>query len=210
MSARFVRPALVAFALAGVLVLVLAPAAAACPFCDGGPDGVNEVRDGIFDEQFWPRVAATVAPFPVLAGVVWIAMAASGAEDAMAATAAITTWVAMWWVFEPVPIPATSLLPFALLPLTGVLKSGEAGAALGDSVILLLLGAFLLSKALEKSGVHERFAAAMIRLVGRHGGGRPAGRRYHLNRKPISRDRPYSCPSGFSRWSLSNRLMTFT
>jgi hypothetical protein len=70
MSARFVRPALVAFALAGVLVLVLAPAAAACPFCDGGPDGVNEVRDGVFDENFWPRVAATLAPFPVLAGVV--------------------------------------------------------------------------------------------------------------------------------------------
>ena len=60
-----------------VLVLVLlvgvagfAPHAAACTFCNGGADGVNEVRDGVFDEQFWPRVVAVVAPFPVLAGIV--------------------------------------------------------------------------------------------------------------------------------------------
>jgi len=37
-------------------------------------------------------------------------------------------------------------------------------------VILLLMGAFMLSKAIEKSGVHERFALGMIRLVGGSGG----------------------------------------
>lgn len=53
-----------------VLVAVMVPQASACPFCDGGPSGVNEVRDGIFDQNFWPRVAATLAPFPILAGIV--------------------------------------------------------------------------------------------------------------------------------------------
>jgi hypothetical protein len=53
----------------GLLVL-LAPVAPACPFCDGGPSGVNEVRAGIFDSHFWPRVAATLAPFPILASLV--------------------------------------------------------------------------------------------------------------------------------------------
>lgn len=52
------------------LVVAFAPPATACPFCDGGPSGVNEVRDGIFDATFWPRVAATLAPFPLLAGIV--------------------------------------------------------------------------------------------------------------------------------------------
>jgi hypothetical protein len=42
----------------------------ACPLCDGGPSGVNEVRANIFDDSFWPRVAATAAPFPVFAGIV--------------------------------------------------------------------------------------------------------------------------------------------
>ena len=53
-----------------VLVAAFAPKATACPFCDGGPSGVNEVREGVFDDNFWPRVAATLAPFPVLAGIV--------------------------------------------------------------------------------------------------------------------------------------------
>ncbi len=53
-----------------VLVAAFAPQATACPFCDGGPSGVNEVREGVFDTNFWPRVAATLAPFPILAGIV--------------------------------------------------------------------------------------------------------------------------------------------
>lgn len=53
-----------------VLVAGFAPYATACPFCDGGPSGVNEVREGVFDANFWPRVAATLAPFPILAGIV--------------------------------------------------------------------------------------------------------------------------------------------
>lgn len=53
-----------------VLVAAFATKASACPFCDGGPSGVNEVREGVFDGNFWPRVAATLAPFPILAGIV--------------------------------------------------------------------------------------------------------------------------------------------
>jgi hypothetical protein len=70
MSPTTCRVALLLIPLALLALAWLAPTAAACPFCDGGPGGVNEVRDGIFDEDFWPRVAATIAPFPVLAGVV--------------------------------------------------------------------------------------------------------------------------------------------
>jgi hypothetical protein len=70
MSPTTCRAALLLVPLALLFLAIIAPRAHACPFCEGGPDGVNEVREGIFDENFWPRVAATVAPFPVLAGVV--------------------------------------------------------------------------------------------------------------------------------------------
>ncbi|MDZ4686621.1 MAG: hypothetical protein SH850_16240 [Planctomycetaceae bacterium] len=53
-----------------MLAAVFATEAMACPFCDGGSSGVNEVREGIFDGNFWPRVAATLAPFPIFAGIV--------------------------------------------------------------------------------------------------------------------------------------------
>ena len=82
------------------------------------------------------------------------------------ATIAITVLTGSWWITEALPIPATSLVPFVLFPLSGVLTHREAASALGSHVILLLMGAFILSKALEKCGAHERLALYMIKLVG--------------------------------------------
>ncbi|MCP5205284.1 MAG: SLC13/DASS family transporter [Pseudomonadales bacterium] len=78
----------------------------------------------------------------------------------------------LWWVFEPIPIPVTSLLPLALLPLLGVLTPAEVGQAYGSPLILLLLGGFLLSKAMEHSGAHRRVALGMVRLFGASSGRR--------------------------------------
>jgi hypothetical protein len=42
----------------------------ACPWCNGGPSGINEVRAGIFNDTFWMRAAAVLAPFPLFAGII--------------------------------------------------------------------------------------------------------------------------------------------
>lgn len=81
-------------------------------------------------------------------------------------TASITLLTAILWVTEALPIPATSLIPFFAFPLTGVLTDREAASALGSHVIILLMGAFILSKGIEKSGVHRRFALFMLRVTG--------------------------------------------
>jgi hypothetical protein len=47
--------------------LVACSTAAACPFCDGGAAGVNEVRRAVFGPDFWPNVLAAAAPFAVVA-----------------------------------------------------------------------------------------------------------------------------------------------
>ena len=57
-------------------------------------------------------------------------------------------------------------MPFALLPLFGVVDHKTIASSLGSHVILLLMGAFMLSKAIEKSGTHQRLAVYMVRLVG--------------------------------------------
>jgi hypothetical protein len=36
-----------------------------------------------------------------------------------AATAAIAIWMAVWWISEAIPLPATALLPIVLLPVLG-------------------------------------------------------------------------------------------
>ncbi len=117
---------------------------------------------------------AHMKPLRIFLGLIASAAAGSvshyyGLDQAIVWTIAITTLTAVWWVTEALPIPATSLVPFALFPLAGVLDQRQAAAALGSYVIVLLMASFMLSKALEKSGAHERLALYMINLVGASG-----------------------------------------
>jgi len=86
-----------------------------------------------------------------------------------AVVAAVTAWCAVWWLTEPVPIPVTSLLPMALLPIGGALTPTQVAQSYGSPLILLLMGGFMLSGALAKSGAHRRLALAMIHACSRLG-----------------------------------------
>lgn len=108
---------------------------------------------------------------PLLAAAAYAAVDAGlGLGSAAAWTAAVTALCGTWWVLEPIPIAATSLVPFAVFPLVGARSQSEVAAAYGHWLILLLLGGFVLSKAVERSGVHRRIALGMVRATG--GGGR--------------------------------------
>lgn len=89
-----------------------------------------------------------------------------GWEGAPANTLGVTLLCVVWWIFEPIPIPATSLVPFTLLPLLGVITEKDVALAYGNSLVLLLMGGFLLSTALARSGAHRRLALGMVRLSG--------------------------------------------
>ncbi|MDJ0878085.1 MAG: SLC13 family permease [Halieaceae bacterium] len=103
---------------------------------------------------------------PLLAVLVLVGMLQAGYSREIAVTALVASWCVVWWIFEPVPIPVTSLLPLAILPLMSVLTPAEVGAAYGSPLILLLLGGFILSRAMETSGAHRRVALNMMRLFG--------------------------------------------
>lgn len=87
-------------------------------------------------------------------------------NTALAITAAVAILCVIWWVFEPVPIPVTSLVPLAIFQISGVLSSNEVGQSYGSPLILLLLGGFILSKSMERSGAHLRLALFMVNLFG--------------------------------------------
>ena len=98
----------------------------------------------------------------------FLVMNTSSAENnpVLAITAAVAILCVVWWVFEPVPIPVTSLLPLTIFQLSGVLTQNEIGQAYGSPLILLLLGGFILSKSMERSGAHRRLALFMVNLFG--------------------------------------------
>lgn len=102
---------------------------------------------------------------PIIALVVFVSLLPDWPPE-VCWTAAITTLCAVWWIFEPIPIPATSLLPLALFPVVGVLTPTQVGASYGSSLVLLLLGGFILSTAMERSGAHRRVALTMVNLFG--------------------------------------------
>jgi sodium-dependent dicarboxylate transporter 2/3/5 len=107
---------------------------------------------------------------PLLGLILFLCVRNAGLSMDAAWTAAITAVCAVWWVTEPIPIPATSIIPFAAFPLTGVLTHKEIATAYGHTLILLLLGGFILSTAMASSGAHKRLAVGMVKLVGGAGG----------------------------------------
>src|SRR5690606_9017765 len=68
----------------------------------------------------------------------------TGMDPSAWRVAAAGALMATWWITEPIPIPATSLLPLALFPLLGIAGIEAASAPYGNSVIFLFLGGFLL------------------------------------------------------------------
>ena len=81
-------------------------------------------------------------------------------------TAGVTLLCAIWWITEALPMAVTALVPFAVFPLAGVLTPAQVGQAYGSPLILLYLGGFMLSMAMEKSGAHRRLALVMVNRFG--------------------------------------------
>ncbi len=103
---------------------------------------------------------------PVAALGSFLLLTGQGWAHAPALTAAVTLLCAIWWVFEPIPIPFTSLIPLAAFPLFGILTPSQVGQAFGSPLILLLMGGFMLSTAMADSGAHKRVALFMVNLFG--------------------------------------------
>jgi sodium-dependent dicarboxylate transporter 2/3/5 len=107
---------------------------------------------------------------PLLAVITGWYLYSSGSSPDIAWTAGVTVLCGIWWIFEPVPIPVTSLVPIAILPLVGVLTPAQVGEAYGSPLILLLLGGFMLSTGMERSGAHRRIALGMVSAFGGNSG----------------------------------------
>ena len=106
---------------------------------------------------------------PILALFVgFVCFNVDGMTDKAAWTAVITTLCAVWWILEPINIAVVSLLPFALFPMFGILDYKAAAAPLGNHLIILFMGGFMLSAAMEKTGTHRKIAYGVLKIVGTH------------------------------------------
>ena len=99
-----------------------------------------------------------------------LVMVIIGPPDALGfpawATAALLVWMALWWATEPIPIPATSLLPLIVLPLIGGGTPAEAASGYASPIVLLLLGGFIVALGIERWDLHKRIALNVVALFG--------------------------------------------
>jgi sodium-dependent dicarboxylate transporter 2/3/5 len=109
-------------------------------------------------KNIWPGLLSGLC-------LVWV-LSAAGQSQPIVVTALVAWLCMMWWIFEPIPIPVTSLLPMAVFPLTGVLTAQQVGASVGSPLIILLMGGFLLSRGMESTGAHHRIALTVVNVVG--------------------------------------------
>lgn len=80
--------------------------------------------------------------------------------------AAVASLMAIWWITEAIPIPATALLPVALFPMLGIVNAKEIAAVYFNDVIFLFIGGFLIALAMQKWMLHRRIALKIILLIG--------------------------------------------
>lgn len=110
------------------------------------------------------KIGIFLGPFVFL--LLLLGFEADGLSSNAKAVLACTSWIAIWWIFESVPLAITSLLPIVLFPLTGGLSISETTSSYGNKFIFLYLGGFFIAIAIEKWNLHKRLAINIIYKIG--------------------------------------------
>mgnify|MGYP002780096877 CR=1 FL=1 len=84
--------------------------------------------------------------------------------------AGLTVLMAAWWMTEAIPLTATALMPFVVLPLAGIATASDTARSYYAPILFLLLGGAFLALAIERTGLHRRLSLAILKAVGSEGG----------------------------------------
>jgi solute carrier family 13 (sodium-dependent dicarboxylate transporter), member 2/3/5 len=87
-------------------------------------------------------------------------------EPAAIRTAALALLMATWWITEALPIPATAMLPLALVPIMGLGPFKGTAAPYAHPIIFLFLGGFLIAIAMQRWNLHRRIALNILNKTG--------------------------------------------
>lgn len=134
------------------------------------PDARAE-PDTAFSRHGWWKSAGTRSLVGLVAGLalfLWMLLAPPPEGMPLPAwrTAAVGTLMAVWWVTEAIPIPATALVPIALFPVLGVLDIDRTAAPYANPIIGLFLGGFLIAQAMTQWMLHRRIALGILTMMG--------------------------------------------
>ncbi len=87
-------------------------------------------------------------------------------------SAGLVVWMAAWWMTEAVPLTATALLPFVVLPFVSAGTANEVAGDYYSPTLFLILGGAFIALAIERTGMHKRLAVSILDAIGNHGDAR--------------------------------------
>jgi len=90
----------------------------------------------------------------------------AGLSEAGWRTAGVGLLMAVWWVTEALPIPATALLPLVLFPVLGIAGIDAAARPYAHPLIFLFMGGFMIALAMERWDLPRRISLLVIRALG--------------------------------------------
>ncbi|CAK9205862.1 unnamed protein product [Sphagnum jensenii] len=75
-------------------------------------------------------------------------------------------WLAIWWLFEAVPICITALLPLVLFPFLQLMQADHVAEKYMNDTVVLMLGTFILALGIERFSLHKRIALRILLFFG--------------------------------------------
>ena len=103
---------------------------------------------------------------PLMFFVILLFFHPSGLNDQSNDVLAATIWIAIWWIFEALPIAVTAILPIVLFPIAGGMDLAQTTASYGHKLIFLIMGGLMIAIAIEKWNLHKRIALNIIYFIG--------------------------------------------
>lgn len=133
----------------------------------GGPDQTAADRGGSFAHRVsgTRKLIGLIVGLAAFAAMLLLPPPAAMPEQAWR-TAAIGILMAIFWVSEAIPIPATALIPLVCFPLLGVQAVKAAAGPYANPLIFLFMGGFIIALAMERWNLHQRIALTLLAIVG--------------------------------------------
>ncbi|KAH3767195.1 Sodium:sulfate symporter transmembrane region family protein [Pelomyxa schiedti] len=89
-----------------------------------------------------------------------------GGSKAISQGFTLTLVMALWWLFEPVPLFVTAFLPLVVIPMYGLMSGIAVCLTYMNNVVMLFIGGSLVAVAMERWSLHKRLALKIVLLVG--------------------------------------------
>ncbi|KAL1428328.1 hypothetical protein MTO96_002716 [Rhipicephalus appendiculatus] len=109
--------------------------------------------------KLWRQITMVLVPI-VLLPLIFL-------EDAQKARCAyVVAVVGLYWIIEPIPLGATSLIPIVLFPMLGVLTTEQTCVLYMNETNIMFVGTLIMAIAIEHSHLHQRIALKTLCLLG--------------------------------------------